>query len=85
MELDEFDRNIVLPVLQNYKYFAYPENILLAAVVETNKGIRQAACNKIIECCSNRMLDDIRYFDKGKIVINCSAKLTGLNVILLNL
>src|SRR5271157_5766632 len=69
LQLDECDRKIVLPVLQNNKYFALPENILLAAVADADKIVRKEACHKIIECRSKRVLGSVRYFDKGKIVI----------------
>ena len=74
LQLDECDRKIVLPVLQNNKYFAHLENILLAALADADKNVQKEACHNIIECRSKRVLGGVRYFDKGKVVINWSAE-----------
>lgn len=73
LQLEECDRKIVLPVLQNNKYFAHPENILLAAVGDDDINIRKQAVDMIIEARSKLDVGHVRYFDKEEIVINWSA------------
>ena len=67
LQLDECDRKIVLPVLQNNKYFAHLENILLAAVADVDKNVRKEACHNIIECRSKRVLGGVRFSTKVKL------------------
>jgi hypothetical protein len=73
LQLDKCDSKLVLPVLQNNKYFAHPENILLAAVGDDDINVRKQAVDMIIEARSKVVLGSVRYFDKDKIVINWSA------------
>ena len=73
-ELDKADQSIILPVLKNNCYFAYPENILLAAVSDSDEEIRRLAIDKIIEARLNEATDGIRIFDKNNIILNLAAK-----------
>ena len=46
--LSPTDKQIIYPVIQRNGFFAYPENILLAAITDQNKSIREYASSKII-------------------------------------
>ena len=48
-ELGSEDWNIVEPVLRNNSYFAHPESILLAGVMDEDEVIRKFAQKKVIE------------------------------------
>jgi len=71
--LEECDSKIVIPVLQNNKYFAHPENIIIAAVADDDINVRRQASDKIIEARSKQVLGSVRCFDKDKIHMNWSA------------
>lgn len=73
LQLDECDRKIVIPVLQNNNYFAHPENILLAAMGDDDISIRKRAIDYILQARSKPVLDSVRYFQKDNIVMNWSA------------
>lgn len=71
-KLDAEDQTIIRPALQNNCYFAHPENILLAAVSDNDKGIRKRAVDYIITAREKQATNTIRIFEKN-ISINFAA------------
>lgn len=71
--LDECHRKILLPVIENNKYFAHPENILLAAVGDEDLNVKIQAVARIIEARSQSMLHGVPRFNKDKILMNWPA------------
>ena len=41
-------KDIVLPVIQNNAYYAHPENLILAMLVDERQGVRATAVNQIL-------------------------------------
>lgn len=72
-KLDRADQIVVAPVLQNNNYFCHPENILLAAVSDSDENIRKFAFDKILIARSSHSVERIRCFDKNKIKLDFSA------------
>jgi hypothetical protein len=72
-ELGPNDWNIVEKVFKNNSYFAHPENILLAAIDDTNEDNRLFAYHKILEARNFKDADPIRIFDKDIIKIKPNA------------
>ena len=74
-DLDEKNRDIVIPVLENNSYFAHPEKILLAAIGDTDEQKQRFATEKILPARHNPELasSDIQQADKKAIFLNLLA------------
>ena len=72
--MDKADQLIIFPVLKNNCYFLHSENILPAAVSDSDQVIRTLAVDKIIEACLNVATNGIQTFDKNNIILNLAAK-----------
>lgn len=72
-DLGPEDWNIVKGTLLNNSYFAHPENVLLAGILDKDESIRKFAYQKILHARASNIPGHIRLFDKAGININPTA------------
>lgn len=66
-ELDNEIKRVIDPVIQRNAYFAHPENLLLAMMVDDQLDIRIKALQKILSCRNAEQSADLRFFEIPKL------------------
>lgn len=63
-------KDIIDPVIQRNAYFAHPENLLIAMLLDEQESIRKQAMNCILQCRKNNTKKGVRKFVVPKLNFN---------------